>query len=201
MRPRTGRGWTPCCWSRRHISKMYTSSGRYPRDLLKSFWYYKCKRIRSHEVQSAIGYWVGRLMTISLNSSHRNVRSCESPMKASTGEYFNEIFTSKRSMRGYMVKLMNLSLNRSYGFVEKKYRWFCKFQGQTVLVSVIIWHGHFTEWLMVVSVSLLHGDVTENEVDIGALLLVRPMTVSLTIPHVNKLSWSPLSRAHAYFTE
>ena len=41
-------------------------------------------------------------------------------MKASTGEYFNEIFTSKRSMRGYMVKLMNLSLNSSHRVVAKK---------------------------------------------------------------------------------
>ena len=41
---------------------------------------------------------------------------------------------------------------------------------------------------MVVSVSLLHGYVTENEVDIGAWLLVRPMIVSLTITYVNTLS-------------
>ena len=41
---------------------------------------------------------------------------------------------------------------------------------------------------MVVSVSLSHGDVTENELDIGAWLLVRPMIVSLSIPHVNMLS-------------
>ena len=53
-------------------------------------------------------------------------------MKASTGEYFNEIFTSKRSMRGYMVKLMNLSLNRSYGFVEKT-DGFANFRGKLCL--------------------------------------------------------------------
>ena len=41
---------------------------------------------------------------------------------------------------------------------------------------------------MVVSVSLSHGEVTENELDIGAWLLVRAMIVSLTIPYVNKLS-------------
>ena len=33
----------------------------------------------------------------------------------------------------------------------------------------------------------LYGDITENKLVIGAWLLVRPMIVSLTIPHVNKL--------------
>ena len=55
-------------------------------------------------------------MTFSLNISHRNVRSYESLIKASVGEYFNGVFTSIRSMRGNMVKLVNLSLPTSHGF-------------------------------------------------------------------------------------
>ena len=61
-----------------------------------------------------------RLMTIPLNISHRNVRSYESLIKASVGEYFNGVFTSIRSMRGYMVKLLNLSLNTSHGLLHKR---------------------------------------------------------------------------------